>query len=65
MPGIGGDQLMAKAAGIKPDLKFILLTGHMNGACDPGQMAAGRCFHLVKPVDIDELLEVIQKTMKG
>ncbi|MEW6264906.1 MAG: response regulator [Thermodesulfobacteriota bacterium] len=64
MPGIGGAEVMRRLEAKKPDQKFIVLTGHLEGFCDPEAAAAGRCFRLIKPTDIDTLMAMIQK-IKG
>ena len=60
MPGIDGLELMAQIKQSRPDLPVILLTGH--GSADDVErgMKEGACEYLMKPVDIEELIERIK-----
>jgi len=62
MPGSSGLELQAQLATIQPKLRFIFLTGH--GSED--DYSAGRrqaAYYLVKPVDINTLIDKINKTV--
>lgn len=62
MPGMNGIELYSKMQKIQPGLKVVFLTGH--GSLDDFQTGAAQGeAYLVKPVDIDVLLEVIDKGM--
>ncbi len=61
MPGISGLALKNELVAINPDLKFVFVTGH-GAAIDqdkPGYAADD--IYLSKPLDIDVLINTIQK----
>jgi DNA-binding NtrC family response regulator len=60
MPGTGGLKLMAQIKGQYPDLPVILFTGHGSVADAERGMHEGAFDYLVKPMDIDELVEKIR-----
>ena len=61
MPRMNGLETMEKIQKIQPKAKIIFLTGHGSMAdCEAGKNA-GACFYLIKPIDIDVLIE----SMKG
>lgn len=64
MPGISGEEMMKRIEARRPEMKFIVLTGHLEGGCSPEAEAAGRCFHLIKPAEIEELMELIHRAVK-
>ncbi len=59
MPGIGGLQLLSEVRTTHPNLPIILLTGHGSVADAEKGMGEGAIDYLMKPVDIDELIEKI------
>ena len=59
MPGIGGLQLLSQIKATHPDLPIILLTGHGSVADAEKGMEEGAFDYLMKPVDIDKLIEKI------
>ncbi len=59
MPGIGGLQLLSQIKATHPDLPIILLTGHGSLADAEKGMEEGAFDYLMKPVDIDKLIEKI------
>ena len=59
MPGIDGLGLMAEIKRKRPDLPVILLTGHGSVADAKTGMKEGAFDYLMKPIDIDELIEKI------
>ena len=61
MPGIGGLQLLSQIKATHPDLPIILLTGHGSVADAERGMEEGAFDYLMKPVDIDDLIEKIEK----
>ena len=66
LPGISGLDLQKKMKLKCPDLKFIFMTGH--GSQDDfqaGATEAGTDYYLVKPVDIDELIEKMNNLMSA
>lgn len=66
LPGISGPDLKRKMARIAPELKFIFMTGH--GSSDSFKECAaeaGPSYFLMKPVDIDVLVQKIKNVMGG
>ena len=59
MPGIDGLGLLAEIKRKRPDLPVILLTGHGSVSSVASGMKEGASDYLMKPVDIDELIEKI------
>jgi DNA-binding NtrC family response regulator len=59
MPGIDGLGLMAEIKRKHPNLPVILLTGHGSAADAEAGMKKGAFDYLMKPIDIDELIEKI------
>jgi len=58
LPKMNGLELKKRLQTLHPDMKFLFLTGH--GSEDDfkrGAAEAGKDFYLVKPVQIDSLLE--------
>ncbi len=63
MPGLLGTELSARARGRRPQLKTLLCTGHSEQV-DAGLAAAqGIDRFMLKPVDADELLRVVQELL--
>ncbi len=68
MPGTGGLKLMAQIKGQYPDLPVILFTGHGSAADAERGVQEGAFDYLMKPIDIDQLVEKIYSaagTKKG
>jgi DNA-binding NtrC family response regulator len=59
MPGIDGLELMGQIKAKHPDLPVILLTGHGSVADAERGMEEGAFDYLMKPIDIEELVEKI------
>ena len=57
MPGIGGLDTLRHIKKVKPDLPVILLTGHGSAKEGMEGMHLGAFDYLMKPLDINELLE--------
>jgi CheY-like chemotaxis protein len=62
MPGIGGIELRRKLHKINPEMKFVFLTGHGSDQ-DFTIGSAEASFYLVKPINIEKLIEIIQKAL--
>ena len=60
MPGIGGLELMAQIKREHPDLPVILFTGHSSVADAERGMREGAHDYLMKPIDIEKLIEKIR-----
>ncbi|SDT83801.1 response regulator [Desulfobacula phenolica] len=64
MPGIDGFELKRKLQEYSPKLKYIFMTGHGSEECyDIGCTETGEEFYLVKPVQIDQLVEKMDKVL--
>ncbi|MCC6875260.1 MAG: sigma-54-dependent Fis family transcriptional regulator [Sandaracinaceae bacterium] len=64
MPGMDGMALLEASQRLRPDLPFILLTAHGNERVAVGAMRAGAHDYLTKPVDIDELVLVVERALE-
>ena len=64
MPGLGGLEVLRQIKSTHPDTQVILLTGH--GATREGieGMRLGAFDYLIKPVDIEEMLEKMKEAAK-
>ena len=60
MPGIGGIELERKLKALVPGLKCIFLTGHGSEA-DFTAGSAKAAYYLAKPLQIDELVEILHE----
>ncbi|NQT39598.1 MAG: response regulator [Planctomycetes bacterium] len=65
MPGIGGLQVMAEIKRQHLDLPVILLTGHGSAADAERGMKEGASDYLMKPIDIDTLVEKIRNAVQS
>jgi PAS domain S-box-containing protein len=64
MPHMKGLELARRMSGLRPDLPVILYTGYSEGL-DPKEVKAAGVRELIrKPVDTDELLELLRKLLK-
>ena len=65
MPGLGGMEVLQRIKTMDPNIQVILLTGH--GATKDGikGMQLGAFDYLIKPVDIDELIEKLNEAAKN
>lgn len=62
LPGMSGFELKKKIAQIAPDTKFIFITGHGSySSFQQGTTEAGHPYYLLKPVDIELLVEKIHQ----
>ena len=60
MPGLDGLELMAELKRKRPGLPVILFTGHGSVADAERGMKEGAFDYLMKPIDIDRLVETIR-----
>ena len=65
MPGMGGLETMKEIQKIKPESKVIFLTGHGSTSDREACEKAGASSYLMKPVDIDVLIEELKAAMKS
>lgn len=64
MPGLGGLEVLRRVKVMRPEIPVILLTGH--GAVREGVEGKrlGACAYLVKPINIEELIEKIDAAIE-
>jgi DNA-binding NtrC family response regulator len=65
MPGIDGLGLLAEIKRKHPDVPVVLLTGHGSLANVETGMKVGAFDYLMKPIDIEELIEKISNAVGG
>jgi two-component system response regulator AtoC len=65
MPGIGGMDLLRSVVDRHPDVPVVILTAHGTVALAVEAMRAGAADFLLKPFDRDEVLYVIEKTLRA
>ena len=64
MPGIGGIELRRRLAAIAPSMRFAFVTGH--GSVDDHETgSAVVSAYLAKPLQIDELVETLDRLATG
>lgn len=64
MPGMNGFELKQLLEKKSPDLKFIFMTGHGSETCyQQGCSETGSEFYLVKPVEINRLIEKLNEIL--
>ncbi len=63
MPGIGGIELEKKLSAMDPEIKIIFLTGH-GSENDFNVGAAKAAYYLAKPLQIDELVKILNKIIE-
>jgi len=61
MPGLDGMEVIAQLKNDRPELQVILLTGHGSSEDAARGIKAGAFDYLIKPVDIEELIEIINR----
>jgi DNA-binding NtrC family response regulator len=61
MPGIDGLEVLRKVKETRPEIEVIILTGHGHEADRKLCMKLGAFAYLQKPLDINELSEIIKK----
>ncbi len=61
MPGLDGLEVIGQLKHDRADIQVILLTGHGSSEDADRGIKAGAFDYLIKPVDIDELIEIIRK----
>lgn len=62
MPKMGGLELRKKLASLHPGMRFIFLSGHGSESDFKAGCAAG-CDYLIKPIQLDDLVEKIRKVV--
>ncbi|MBF0529792.1 MAG: response regulator [Deltaproteobacteria bacterium] len=61
MPGMSGPEFIRRISEKKPAVKFIVLSGHGDVKSLSDNDPVAICHRLVKPIDIDVLLDIIQQ----
>ncbi|RJQ63625.1 MAG: sigma-54-dependent Fis family transcriptional regulator [Desulfobacteraceae bacterium] len=61
MPGMSGREVLDQAKRIDPQLDVVILTAYGTVETAVEAMKAGACDYLTKPIDLDELLLVIER----
>ncbi|MFO0628415.1 MAG: response regulator [Polyangiales bacterium] len=64
MPGIDGLDLLRRARILDPDLTAVMMTAHGDVTDAVRAMSAGAFWYVRKPVDLDELLDVLHRAMR-
>jgi len=64
MPGIGGINTLREIKKIEPLMEVIMLTGHASIEAAIEGMESGAFDYLIKPIDIDELIEKLNEAVK-
>ena len=65
MPGLGGMDVLQRIKLKRPRLPVILLTGHGSVQAGSDGMNQGAFDYLVKPVDIDELIQKMRDALES
>ncbi len=61
MPGMDGLELLRRVRHAHPGVAVVLLTGHASVELGVQGMELGAFDYLLKPVDLDELLDVVRR----
>lgn len=64
MPGMQGVEVLKKTKAAKPEVEVIILTGHGSDEDEKQCMEMGAFAYLQKPVDISQLMTIIDKAYK-
>jgi DNA-binding NtrC family response regulator len=64
MPGLGGLEVLKQIKSTHPNTQVILLTGHGSTREGIEGMRLGAFDYLIKPVDIEEMLEQMKEAAK-
>jgi DNA-binding NtrC family response regulator len=64
MPGMSGLETMEQVQKLQPETKVIFLTGHGSISEFNSCIEAGACFYLMKPTDIEVLIEKMNEALK-
>jgi DNA-binding response OmpR family regulator len=64
MPGMSGLETMEQVQKLQPETKVIFLTGHGSVSDFNSCIEAGACFYLMKPTDIEVLIEKMNEALK-
>jgi DNA-binding response OmpR family regulator len=65
MPGLSGMEVLERIKAVESRIQVILLTGHGGTKDGIKGMQLGAFDYLIKPVDIDELIEKLNEAAKN
>jgi DNA-binding response OmpR family regulator len=65
MPGLSGMEVLERIKAVESSIQVILLTGHGGTKDGIKGMQLGAFDYLIKPVDIDELIEKLNEAAKN
>lgn len=64
MPGMGGMDVLREIKARDPSIDVIMLTGSVDSEIGGIALKAGATYHIVKPMDIDDLMQKLQDIEK-
>jgi DNA-binding NtrC family response regulator len=65
MPEMDGLELLRRLRRLYPEIPVVLLTGHASVELGVQGMELGAFDYLLKPVELDELLDVVRRAVAG
>ena len=65
MPGLGGLEVIRKVKEKWPDLQVVMLTGHGSSQDAEKGMELGAFEYVMKPVNIDDLTDILRAATEG
>ena len=65
MPGMDGMETLAKIKSIDPSIEVIMVTGSVDRAIGEAALRAGASGHIIKPIDIEDLLDKVRELEKA
>ncbi len=65
MPGMSGVEVLQQIKSLYPETRVLLLTGHGSTREGIEGMRLGADDYLMKPINIDELIDKMKKAMRG
>ena len=64
MPGMGGMEVLKEIKTRDPSIDVIILTGSVDSEIGEIALRAGATYHIVKPMDIEDLMQKLQNIEK-
>jgi len=64
MPGMGGMEVLKEIKTRDPSIHVIMLTGSVDSEIGEIAIKAGATYHIVKPMDIEDLVQKLQNIEK-
>jgi len=65
MPGMDGLELLRRLRRFYPEVPVVLLTGHASVELGVQGMELGAFEYLLKPIELDELLDTVRRAVAG